>query len=325
MGMTLATYVLSLLSGNYGVSVPAIYTIYYALLPLWPRVPPTWFFPYTPETVHESVSGTYSPRALVMMVLVVTWMCRLSYHTWRRGLYNVKAEDYRWEVLRQKLPPWLFQVVNLTFIAITQNIILFLLGLPAQIAVTQPHIPLSTSDYVLGVLGFLTILVEFVADNQQYSYQRFKHSGKLDTTEWPGARIAWTKRDVERGFVTRGLWAWSRHPNFVCEQLFWIIINFIPLVSPHAPAVLFSPTPFTALAPLLPSLVLCTLFSSSTKFTESISLPKYPVYKAYQRRVGMFLPFLTPVWGLLLSLQGKKAEVDELVYGQGVGKGKKVE
>lgn len=27
--------------------------------------------------------------------------------------------------------------------------------------------------------------------------------------------------DVDRGFVTRGLWAWSRHPNFACEQTTW--------------------------------------------------------------------------------------------------------
>lgn len=67
------------------------------------------------------------------------------------------------------------------------------------------------------------------------------------------------------------------------------------------------------------------LFFSSTKFTESISLSKYPVaYAAYQRRVAMFVPFLTPVWGVLLKLQGDKTHVDELIYGQGL-KAKKIE
>lgn len=37
----------------------------------------------------------------------------------------------------------------------------------------------------------------------------------------------------------------------------------------------------------------------------------------------MFVPLLTPVWGMLLKLEGNKEEVDELVYGQ--GKAKKVE
>ncbi|KIJ66820.1 hypothetical protein HYDPIDRAFT_85909 [Hydnomerulius pinastri MD-312] len=333
LGMTVTTYVLSIVTGNVSqvdrvwTFLPTIYTVYYTLLPLWPRAPPTYLFPYTPETtVHDSVAGSYSPRALLMSALVVTWMCRLSYNTWRRGLFNLKDEDYRWEILRQKIPPFLFQIFNLTFVAIAQNIILFLLGIPAQIAVTQPHTALGTSDYILGTLGFLTILTEFVSDNQQYSFQTFKRSGKLNPNEWPGARIAWIKQDAERGFVTRGLWAWSRHPNFLCEQSFWIIINLFPLLSSDAPAVPLPPTSLTSLAPLLPCLVLCSLFFSSTKFSESISLSKYPAaYKAYQQRVGMFVPFLTPVWGALLSLQGRKSEVDELVYGKGTGKGKKVE
>lgn len=81
------------------------------------------------------------------------------------------------------------------------------------------------------------------------------------------------------------------------------------------------PTCLRSLAPLLPSLVLCTLFFSSTKFTESISLYKYPVaYKAYQQRVGMFVPSWTLVWGALLSARGKREEVDEIVYGQAAKK-----
>ena len=118
--------------------------------------------------------------------------------------------------------------------AVTQNIILFLLGVPAQIAVTQPHTRLDVTDYALGALGFLTLLIEFIADNQQYSYQTFKRSGKLNPNEWIGARITWTKRDAERGFVTRGLWAWSRHPNFLCEQSFWVccvVVNVADLLT----------------------------------------------------------------------------------------------
>ena len=103
-----------------------------------------------------------------------------------------------------------------------QNILLLLLGVPTKIAVTQPHTSLGVTDYVLGVLGFLTVLTEFIADNQQHSYQTFKRSGKLNPNEWFGARFAWTERDVKRGFVTKGLWAWSRHPNFSCEQSFWV-------------------------------------------------------------------------------------------------------
>ena len=64
----------------------------------------------------------------------------------------------------------------------------------------------------------------------------------------------------------------------------------------------------TSLRSLAPSLVLCALFVASTMLTESISLSKYPVaYKAYQQRVGMFVPLFTPVWGTVLNALGKRA------------------
>lgn len=96
------------------------------------------------------------------------------------------------------------------------------------------------------------------------------------------------------------------------------VLNLIPVIA--------APTRNTgarALIPLVPSLALCMLFVSSTRFTESISLSKYPVgYAAYRRRVSMFVPVLTPVWGALLKLQGKEeeAKVESLVWGQEVGK-----
>ncbi|KAI0926269.1 hypothetical protein AcW1_008479 [Taiwanofungus camphoratus] len=225
---TTVAYVLSIMTGNVSqvdrvwTFLPTIYTAYFALLPLWPQFAPMPLWPYTPEVVHRSVSERYTPRALLMLALVTIWMCRLSYNTWRRGLFNLHDEDYRWQIVRSKVPAWLFQVFNLVFIAIIQNIILFLLGIPTHIAAFQQPMRLSSSDYMLGTLAVLDIALEFVADNQQYSFQTYKHTGIINKNEWPGARIKWTPRDAKRGFVTRGLWAWSRHPNFLCEQTFWV-------------------------------------------------------------------------------------------------------
>jgi hypothetical protein len=105
------------------------------------------------------------------------------------------------------------------------------------------------------------------------------------------------------------------------------VLNLIPIgpifALPSAPA-LVPPYKNTladalyTLVPVSPSLALCLLFFSSTRFTESISASKYPRgYAAYRSRVAMFVPFLTPVWGALLSLTGGKREVEELVWGSG--------
>ena len=107
-------------------------------------------------------------------------------------------------------------------IAAIQNIILFLLGIPTYIAAGQHPKALSGTDYFLGAFALIVLATEFTADNQQYSFQTFKHSGVVVKNDWPFANRGWTITDAKRGFVTKGLWAWTRHPNFLCEQTFWV-------------------------------------------------------------------------------------------------------
>lgn len=168
---------------------------------------------------------------------MVSSICKLSKISYRIIIFIIfsrKDEDYRWAVLRKQIPAWLFQVTNLTFIAATQNVLLLLLGLPVYVAALQPHTPLATSDYFLAAFSLVVLLSEFTADNQQYAFHAYKHDilakEKGDKTvaeynssdHWPGARLAWTKDDAHRGFITRGLWRYSRHPNCACEQTFWV-------------------------------------------------------------------------------------------------------
>jgi hypothetical protein len=104
---------------------------------------------------------------------------------------------------------------------------------PALIAATHTS-PLTLSDTILSLTALTLIAFEFIADNQQFAFHAWKH-GKYDArAHWPGARLAWTKDDAARGFCTRGLWSWSRHPNFFAEQSFWVgyLLSFPSLPLP---------------------------------------------------------------------------------------------
>lgn len=103
-----------------------------------------------------------------------------------------------------------------------QNILLFVLALPVHSAIQQTSTSLALSDLLLFAFGIAVHVIEFTADNQHQSFHKFKQTGHIDPNEWLGARIQWVPADAKRGFVTRGLWAWSRHPNFLCEQLCWV-------------------------------------------------------------------------------------------------------
>jgi len=66
---------------------------------------------------------------------------------------------------------------------------------------------------------------------------------------------------------------------------------------------------------MLPAISVCSLFYSSTLLSEYLSAQKYPAYKAYQKRVGMFMPVETMLRGLWFTVSGGKAELDDIVYG----------
>jgi hypothetical protein len=95
--------------------------------------------------------------------------------------------------------------------------------------VTHPS-PLGLTDGVLALTALALLAWEFTADNQQFAFHAWKHGTYDARAHWPGARLAWTKDDAARGFCTRGLWAWSRHPNFFAEQSFWVCV--VPLPPP---------------------------------------------------------------------------------------------
>lgn len=128
----------------------------------------------------------------------------------------------------------LFQIINFIFISGIQNVLLLFLGLPAKTSALQEDTSLSTSDCALAALALVLLVIEFTADNQQYAFHAYKHSYLARQKEdksvpdynqlehWVGARLSWTVNDAKRGFITRGLWAFSRHPNFFCEQGFWV-------------------------------------------------------------------------------------------------------
>jgi hypothetical protein len=114
LATTLATYTVSLITGNVSqvdriwTFMPTVYTAYWALLPLWPHGSAGWGYlsPYVPEEAAH-FAPDFSPRALLMLGLTVryllpltpdlcftdtwtkvVWMFRLSYNSWRRGMFD---------------------------------------------------------------------------------------------------------------------------------------------------------------------------------------------------------------------------------------------
>jgi len=232
---------------------------------LWSVVPVAYVWIFAGAAL---ITGAEAGRLILMSALATAWGARLTFNFARKGGYS-GVEDYRWAILRGRMSPALFQVFNLLFIVIYQMALLVLITLPAAVAWAHPE-PLSPADAIIAVLFIAFLAGETVADQQQWDFHRAKARGDA------------------HGFLTTGLFAYSRHPNFFFEQAQWWAFYALGATA----AVLSGEGLWGGVvnATVIGPVLLTLLFIGSTVFTESISAGKYPAYADYRRTTSMLVP-----------------------------------
>ena len=158
---------------------------------------------------------------------------------------------------------------SLVNVFILQATVAFIVSLPVQIGQSGPDRPLglvALAGVFLFILGFA---FEAIGDAQLAAFKRDPgNKGRL---------------------MTRGLWAWTRHPNYFGDACVWAGLAVVALEAPYGWLGLISPV-----------LMTWFLYAVSGKALLERGLSKrYPEYPAYQKAVSGFIP-LPP--GLFLSL-----------------------
>jgi len=136
----------------------------------------------------------------VLLLLVVTyWSLRLT-GNWAVGWPGLVHEDWRYGDLRAKTGK-LYQLVNLFGICGFPTVLVFLGMLPAYpvLALDGAHSP--AGDIAALIIGLGAVTIQWVADEQM--------------------RIFRKSPEGQTAYMTRGLWAWSRHPNYFGEVAMW--------------------------------------------------------------------------------------------------------
>jgi steroid 5-alpha reductase family enzyme len=235
---------------------------------LWSTAPIlyAWIYALKSGLNGWSVAGAF---------LVTIWGARLTYNFARKGGYS-GTEDYRWPILKEKIAhPFFWQLFNLLFIS------MFQIGL--FILFTAPAVRLSGSSQnprlgiAAAVIFLAFLLIETVADQQQWNFHKAKHRAQAD-----GSVITTVEHqaDISRGFLSSGLFSLVRHPNYLGELGVWW--SFFLFGAAHGGYLLH----WSLTGPV----VLSILFYGSTWFTESITAGKYPEYADYQARVPAIVP-----------------------------------
>ena len=232
-------------------------------------IPYVWIIAYNTD---------FEPRIVLMAFLVSIWAVRLTYNFARRGGYSWKIwtgeEDYRWAILRAKpefQSQWKWSAFNLFFISAYQMALILFFTLPTLKAM-ESNIPIGILDYNLATIFVALVIIEFIADNQQYYYQEEKYRQK---------KIGKVANFYKIGFTHTGLWAYMRHPNYSAEQTLWIVFYFFSVIA----------TNIWLNWSITGALLLVLLFKGSSDFSEEETEKKYPLYKKYIKEVSRFVPF----------------------------------
>lgn len=221
----------------------------------------------------------FEPRILMMAILVTIWGLRLSFNFARRGGYQWRfwegEEDYRWAILMDKpefKAPWKWILFNFLFISFYQLGLILLFTLP--IVKSMQGQALGLFDYLLFASIIAFIIIETIADQQQWIFQKEKRQVQHQKQLLSG--------DFKNGFLSSGLWGFVRHPNYAAEQMIWILFYLFSVAA----------TGIWINWSITGCLLLLFLFKGSSDFSEAISVGKYSEYQEYQKRVPRFLPHL---------------------------------
>ena len=198
-------------------------------------------------------------RKMLIALLVTLWGLRLSiYLSWRNW---GKGEDPRYGSWRKKSGDQ-FWLISLFKVFILQALFLWVISVVVQIGQLASAPERLTWLDGLGTVVWLTGFT-------------FESLG-----DWQLARF---KSDpASKGRVMdRGLWAYTRHPNYFGEFLAWWGIFLITLSTPNSW--------WTVISPLIITAVLLKM--TGIPLTEQELVKNRPGYSDYVKRTSAFVPW----------------------------------
>ena len=198
-------------------------------------------------------------RQMVVVTLVFLWGLRLTYN-WARQWQGLGHEDWRYADLREKSKR-LFWLVDLCGIEMMPTMVVFLGCLSLYPALSTGTDSFGLLDGIAIVVTAGAIIIEAAADQQ---LRRF-----VKTKRQPGQIMA------------TGLWAYSRHPNYFGEIMFWWGLFIFALAAD-------SSYWWTMVGPLAITVLFLVV---SIPVMDKRSLDRRPGYDEHMKKVSALIPW----------------------------------
>lgn len=195
----LATVVVFIASRLYGNS--SCYDPYWSVLP--PYLVVAWWV-----IADARIETT---RAVLLTIVVFVWAIRLTAN-WVQDWPGMHHEDWRYPMVRDGAGRF-GMAADFGGIHLFPTLVVFLGLVPAYAVVARPGHSLNWLDGIAFAIGIAAPVLQFVADAQMRSFIRTRQPGQA---------------------MDRGLWSWSRHPNYFGEISFWVALALFGVAgAPH--------------------------------------------------------------------------------------------
>jgi steroid 5-alpha reductase family enzyme len=229
----------------------SFYDAYWSVIP--PLLALYWYY------AHPQ-AGIEPTRAALVIALVWLWAIRLTanWATFWEGLHH---EDWRYPIVRARAGKHAV-LADFFGIHLFPTVIVFAGCLPVYAVLTRGSAPLGWLDALALVVTLGAILIETLADLQLHAFIKHKKT--------PGS------------FITSGLWAWSRHPNYFGELSFWWGLMLFGLAA--------APDQWLWIVPGALAMTAMFVFAS-IPFMDERSVARRPAYAEHMQKVSALVPW----------------------------------
>ena len=252
---TVAIFIFSRLYKN-----SSFYDAYWSVIP--PLIALYWALEATAieaTAIEATAVAVDDTRAWLVIVLVWLWGIRLTVN-WATYWPGLEHEDWRYGPIKTNAGKW-NALADFAAIHLFPTVIVFVACLPIYAAVAMDARPLNWLDYVAAAVTALAIIIELLSDIQLHRFLAHRKEGEIMKT---------------------GLWAYSRHPNYFGEWLFWPGRALFGIAA--VPSAWWWVLP-GSVAMLIMFLV------ASIPMIDKRSVERRPEYEAHMARVSGFVPW----------------------------------
>ncbi len=157
--------------------------------PYWSVQPPVIL-------VAFAIGKELTAFGILLLVVVFFWAIRLTAN-WAYTFWDLNHQDWRYTMLNEKTGIF-YPVINFVGIHMVPTLVVYGCILPAVYAVRQ-GLEANVASVLFLCLSLGAAVMQGVADIEMHQY----------------------RKNREGAFIRKGLWKYSRHPNYLGEILMW--------------------------------------------------------------------------------------------------------